>query len=86
MSPTARQGQMRTPPKGIAVNDALLTIKSKQGLLDAVQRAASRTMSPEERLEQRVSFVFGSIDSTVTRDQVRDLLLEQEGTTTADHK
>jgi hypothetical protein len=63
------------------VNDSLLTLKTNQKLLSAVERAASRKMTSEELREQRVSFVYGSMDSSssVTRDRVRQMLLDQEG-------
>jgi hypothetical protein len=63
------------------MNDSLLSLKTDQNLLDTVARAASRRMSVGEVLEQRVSFVYGSMDdkSNVTRDQVRQLIIEQQG-------
>jgi hypothetical protein len=40
-------------------------------------------MTAGDLLEQRVSFVYGSIDaaSGVTRERVRQLILQQEGST-----
>ena len=39
-------------------------------------KAAVKPMTPEERFEQRVSFVFGQLShtSTITKDQVREIL------------
>jgi len=50
-------------------------------LLEALQKAASRKLSPAEMLEQRVSFVFGSMDSqsNVTRQHIKQVIAEQEG-------
>ncbi len=68
------------------MNDSLLSLKTDQSLLDAVARAAARKMSVGDLLEQRVSFVYGSMDSgsNVTRDQVRKLIIEQQGGIAAD--
>ena len=50
-----------------------------QRLLDAV-RAAPAKRSPHELFEQKVSFVFGSIDrNSMTKEQVRDVMLQQAG-------
>lgn len=58
-----------------------MTIQTRKELLDALQRATSRTMSPSELHAQRVSFIMGSIKdpNTVTRAQVEDVLAKQEG-------
>jgi predicted transcriptional regulator len=63
------------------MNTSLFSLKTSQAVLDSVQRAASRKMSPHEALEQRVSFVYGTMDakSNVTREQVRQLIIEQQG-------
>lgn len=70
------------------MNDSLLSLKSSDKLLDAVRRAATRRMTSGELLEQRVSFAYGSMDSTssVTREHVRQLILEQEGVQTGSGK
>lgn len=50
-----------------------------QSLLDAV-RAAPEKRSPHELFEQKVSFVFGSIDrNSMTKDEVRGYMLQQAG-------
>lgn len=50
-----------------------------QRLLDAV-RAAPEKRSPHEMFEQKVSFVFGSIDrNSMTKEQVREVMLKQAG-------
>jgi len=63
------------------MNESLVQLKTDREVLEAVQRAASRKMTPGEALEQRVSFVYGTMDSksSVTRDQVRQLVIEQQG-------
>ncbi|WP_191830891.1 hypothetical protein [Pseudomonas fluorescens] len=58
-----------------------LDLKTDPGLLSALQGASQHKQSAAEMLEQRVSFVYGSVDSQngVTREQIRKLILEQEG-------
>lgn len=58
-----------------------LDLKTDPGLLSALRGAAQHKQTAAEILEQRVSFVYGSVDSQngVTRDQIRMLILEQEG-------
>lgn len=61
--------------------DNFTGLKSSPQVLNALERAASRRPTSAELLEQRVSFVFGTIDrdNGVTRERVRELLLEQQG-------
>ncbi len=56
-------------------------LKTDQSLLDRLERAASSKQTAQEKLEQRVSFIFGSLDSKseITRDKIRQLLKEQQG-------
>ena len=65
------------------MNDSLLSLKTSPNLLQALRKAGSRPMSAKDLLEQRISFVYGSIDSKsgVTRDRIRQLILEQGGAT-----
>lgn len=58
-----------------------LDLDTSPDLLLALKGAAHHKQSAEEVLEQRVSFVYGSVGSKngVTREQVRKLILEQEG-------
>lgn len=60
---------------------AALDLKTSPGLLQALQSAAQRKLTAAELSEQRVSYVFGSLDSksNVTREQVRQMLRQQEG-------
>lgn len=50
-------------------------------LLKALREAASKKLSPQEMLEQRASFVYGSISSKsgVTRQHIKQVIAEQEG-------
>jgi hypothetical protein len=60
--------------------DIIASFKTDQRLLDAIH-AAPEKRSPHELFEQKVSFVYGLIDrkSTLTKPQVRDLILQQAG-------
>lgn len=60
--------------------DIIAGYKTDQGLLDAI-RAAPEQRSQHELFEQKVSYVFGLIDrkSTITKAQVRNLILQQAG-------
>lgn len=66
------------------MTDSLLSLKTNPKLLEALCSAATKPMTARDLMEQRVSFVYGSMDaaSGVTRDRVRQLILEQEGSTT----
>lgn len=44
-------------------------------LLEMIRKAAP--MTPEQLFEQKVSFVFGQIGGSITKDEVRRMLLEQ---------
>jgi hypothetical protein len=47
-------------------------------LLDRmVEAARNYRMSPQERFEQRVSFVYGQMSGDMTKEQVRKLLAGQ---------
>jgi SpoU rRNA methylase family enzyme len=61
--------------------DGVLALKSKSTLMDAIHRASGKKLTPDELLEQRVSFVFGSMkqDNGVTKDQVRQAIRNQMG-------
>ena len=62
--------------------DSVLSLKTDDRLLDAVRSASSRKLNPEDLMEQRVSFVYGSIGTrfgSFTKEQVRQVILEQHG-------
>lgn len=61
--------------------DSLLTLKTDRAFLDRLHRAGRTPTTPHERLEQRVSFVLGIVKSNVTRDEVREAILNQQGMT-----
>lgn len=56
-------------------------LKTSADLLRALDSAGSRKLSSAEMLAQRVSFVFGSMDSdsNVTREHIREVIVDQEG-------
>lgn len=73
--------QIRNDPRqtqGDYVNDKVAELKTDAGLLKSLREAGQRKPSAEEALEQRVSFVLGSLksDSTITREQVRRQIKE----------
>ncbi len=57
------------------------TPEPDQKLLARLREAAARPMSKEERDEQCVSFVYGNLPfrSTMTKDEVRDVLRKGRG-------
>ena len=63
------------------MGNEVTTLKTSQGLLDALRQASNTQRSAAEICEQRISFVYGSIDvdSGVTRAQVKEVLLRQVG-------
>lgn len=63
--------------------DSVLSLKTNPGLLDVLKKSLRTKLSPNDLLEQRVSFVFGSMKSQngVTKDRVRQMILEQVGDT-----
>jgi hypothetical protein len=67
--------------------DNFLAITTDKKVLDGLREAARRAPSPEDQLEQRVSFVYSSMSekSGITREQVRDFVVSgaQPGTNTA---
>lgn len=63
------------------MGNEILELKTNAELLEALQKSLTRKPTAEEIREQRVSFVYGSLSSksSVTRDRVRQLLVEQSG-------
>jgi SpoU rRNA methylase family enzyme len=63
------------------MGDAVAKLKTDSSLLEALEKASAAKPSPEELLEQRVSFIFGSLkaESDITHEQIKQLLIEQEG-------
>ncbi len=65
--------------------DKVLAMRTDARLSAAIQKAADKKLSPSELMEQRVSFVFGSMDDKngVTKERVRQVILDQVGSVTA---
>lgn len=62
--------------------DSVLSLKTDERLLDAARRTSGVRLNSAELMEQRVSFVYGSIGAkagSLTKDQVRQVMLEQHG-------
>lgn len=66
------------------MENQMLNLKTKSSLLAMLTTATSNKPSSEQLLKQRVSFVYGSLDPEggVTREQVRQIIVEQEGVRT----
>jgi len=56
-------------------------LMTRESLLEALREAAKRPMNAEELHLQRVSFIMGSLsaDSTISREEVEDILAKHEG-------
>jgi len=65
--------------------DTLMELKTNPKLLSSLKDAASKKQTVDEIREQKVSFVYGSLSSksAVTREQVRQLLVDREGVVVA---
>jgi len=59
----------------------VLEMRTRQDLLDALAKCAYRKLTASEILEQRVSWVYSCVsrENGLTRDQIRELLLQREG-------
>lgn len=60
----------------------VLSLKTDEKLLDAVRVASQQRLNADQLLEQRVSFVYGSMgkqDNSMTKERVRQVILEQQG-------
>ena len=58
-------------------------IASEEGdprVLKALEKAANQQMTTQERHQQKVSFIMGTMgsDSTITREDVEKILAEQD--------
>ena len=62
------------------MNGKVVEIRTDEALLRALTESSPRKPTAEEALEQRVSFVYGSMksDSDLTREQVKKIIVEQE--------
>ncbi len=54
--------------------------RGDKSVLDALEKAAARQMTPEERYQQKLSFIVGTMGGgcTMTREEVQRILEEQE--------
>lgn len=59
----------------------IVGMKSNAKLLQKLKQASEKKQTPQEIREQRVSFIYGSIDNKkgVTRSRIQEILAEQEG-------
>ncbi|WP_311222498.1 MULTISPECIES: hypothetical protein [unclassified Acidovorax] len=66
------------------IMDSVLSLKTGARLLADLRQAASRSLTPEDLMEQKVSFVYGSMssDNGVTKDHVRQVIRGQVGAQT----
>ena len=71
-----------------AMQSNLLAIRTSPALLTKLRTSTAVKSSARDLLEQRVSFVYGSLaqDSGVTRERVRQVLLEHAGGSSEDQK
>jgi len=63
--------------------DTALGLRTSSRLAGALHLAKGKTISSKDLLEQRVSFVLGSVkpESDVTRERIREVVLSQGGIT-----
>jgi hypothetical protein len=61
--------------------ETVTEIQTNQVLLDALEKASSRTPSFDEMDKQRLSFVMGALPegNDMTREEVQEVLERQEG-------
>ena len=71
----------RTRPDGKRMLSGLHRTKEHARLTERLREVAGRKLSAEEILEQTVSWIYGNMpdDSSVTKEQVRQSLLERRG-------
>lgn len=62
------------------MGDVILKLKTENSLLEALKKASEERPNPNELLEQRVSFIFGSlkVESSITHDRIKKILVEQQ--------
>lgn len=71
----------RTRPDGKRMLGRLHRTPEHARLAERLREVAGRKLSADEILEQTVSWIYGNMpdDSSVTREQVRQSLLERRG-------
>lgn len=70
------------------MNDCIAKLRTDKTLLEALEKSSSRKLTADELLEQRTSFVYGSLDSknTMSKSEVKQALMEQDGSPQVDEK
>lgn len=63
------------------MGNQFVEVKTADSLIKALERGSCRKPTAEEVSEQRISFIYGSINpkSGVTRERIKQVLAEQEG-------
>ncbi len=63
------------------IGNKIPKIETNKILIEALKSAASRKLTAKELLEQRVSFIYGSLksNSSITKEEVRKTIKKQEG-------
>lgn len=63
------------------MGNEVMELKTNEKLLNALHVALTKKTTSQDIMEQRVSYVFGSIskESNVTRERIRKLLAEHDG-------
>jgi hypothetical protein len=63
------------------MGNQIVELRDKSQLLSALQKSLQKKQTATDILEQRVSFVFGSLStkSNVTRQRVKEILEQQDG-------
>lgn len=54
-------------------------VRTEKHLLQRLAIVAPREMSPEEKREQRISWIFGQLDGAVSKEEISKTLDKQEG-------
>lgn len=59
----------------------MVSVKTNESLIQALEKAAKRKPTADELRQQRVSYVYGSVKSSnsLTKARIKDLLAEQLG-------
>ena len=61
--------------------DAILSLRDDEAVTSALRQASLHQIGAEELMEQRISFVFGSLDTksqSMTKEQVREVIIRQQ--------
>jgi hypothetical protein len=63
------------------IGNKIPKIETNKILIEALKSATSRKLTAKELLEQRVSFIYGSLksNSSITKEEVRKAIKKQEG-------